>query len=727
MRALDRSARRHVYGLGRLPDGHPTGELGALASRPPRDGIPVWQTPDGRIVTDSYDALQGRARPLGAVSSALAPIRWSQHRRSVRARAVARRVAELAWSRRGAVTDGDGDRAGYLYRDPEAGTRPLYSALHPASGDQLLTTDRSEAGALGYVEATLLGHLRAAAPLTGALGLRPADVPWAREFGRAFQTQGGLLLGGLELPGAGGEMTVETARIAGWAVGIGDTVRCIEVFVDGKPIGRARLGLPRRDLVRHLPPAEVPDVVLAGFELIPSSHQLPRGAEPVTITAVVTSMAGGTLVLESNDVQLIRTRQRLYIERANGASAASNGHPAKTNPGRRPDPGGLLAFTHRLDIGGAQRYFVDQVLRLQRSGFENCTVVSFADGPWREVLERAGAEVHVTSAFPKLGPAEYEGRLEELRAWCEPRDHSVAFVNTLDCFMGADLTHRLGIPTAWALHESFDLATWWSVGHGWSPHHEYVFERLERSLDEVDATIFAADATRRLYEPYVDVNRAVLLPYGIEFEALDRCRDSFDPQAERRARGVPEDARVVLCMATMNSRKGQALLAQAFAAVAGDHPDAQLYLVGETPGPYPEAIRDYVAAMSLESRVRIEPATPDAYAWHLLGDVSALASAVESLPLSIIEAMALERPVVASRVFGLPELIEDGRSGFMFEPNDLGELASALDRVLRMDPADLRSVALAGSERVRERHDPDRYSEQFVDLLRSLESSRQLV
>jgi glycosyltransferase involved in cell wall biosynthesis len=117
------------------------------------------------------------------------------------------------------------------------------------------------------------------------------------------------------------------------------------------------------------------------------------------------------------------------------------------------------------------------------------------------------------------------------------------------------------------------------------------------------------------------------------------------------------------------------------------------------------------------------PATADAYAWHLMSDIHVLASEIESSPLSAIEAMGFERPVLLSRVFGVPELIDEGRTGFMFEPNDLGALASALDRVLSMDADELRAVARAGAEHVRERHEPSRYSQRLAALLQSLDSS----
>jgi D-inositol-3-phosphate glycosyltransferase len=717
VRTVDRVARRHVYGLGELPTGAVTGELGGLASRPPRGAIPVWQSHDGRIVTPMYDATMTRGRPVAALAAVVEPIRWSRYGRAVRARATLRRVLELPSARHRARPIAEGPPSGYLFRDAEPGTRPLTSALHPLNGDQLLTTAADEPDALGYVEPFVLGHLRAAAPVTGILGPKPGDVPWAREFGRGYQPKGGLLAGMIELPSPGAEALEETLRVAGWAIGIADRVSRVDVLIDGKPVGRARLGLPRGDLMTHPPVAGLPDAILAGFEFVPRRRDLPAGGGAVAISAIVTTLAGETLVLEASDVQLVR-----------GASPAGPGRgyvgdaPEMWRPNRHgSESRGLLAFTHRLDHGGAQRYFVDQVLRLRRGEFEKCTVVAFGDGPWRKPLEASGVEVHITSSYPRTGPAEYEGRLEELGAWCEPHGHSVAFINTLDCFVGADLAKRLGLPVVWALHESFDLAAWWGIGHGWSADHAYVLQRLENALASADATIFAAEATRRLFEPYVDPGGAVTLPYGVELADLDDFRADFDVERERRARGLRAEAKIVLCLAILGPRKAQALLTQAFATIADDHPDAELLLVGETPGPYSDAIREYVAAMSLSSRVRTVAATPDAYAWHLLADVFALASDIESMPISLLEAMAFEKPALASRVFGVPELIEEGRTGFMFEPNDVGGLASALDRVLRMDPAQLHSVARAGAEHVRERHDPDRYGDRLAHLLRSLE------
>ena len=72
---------------------------------------------------------------------------------------------------------------GYVLRSPAPYTVPLYGALHPVTGDQLLSTDPCEAANLGYREALLLGHLVARAPVTGRLGPIRTPATWTNRFG----------------------------------------------------------------------------------------------------------------------------------------------------------------------------------------------------------------------------------------------------------------------------------------------------------------------------------------------------------------------------------------------------------------------------------------------------------------------------------------------------------------------------------------------------------------
>jgi D-inositol-3-phosphate glycosyltransferase len=132
------------------------------------------------------------------------------------------------------------------------------------------------------------------------------------------------------------------------------------------------------------------------------------------------------------------------------------------------------------------------------------------------------------------------------------------------------------------------------------------------------------------------------------------------------------------------------------------------------------ALREYVDRAGLGGRVRIEPITDDPYSWHAIADLLVCASDIESLPRVILESMAFGTPVLSTRVFGVPELIEDGRTGYLCEMRSVADLASGLDRVLSADGEELDAVACAASAHVRARHDPDMYADQMMRLLEGL-------
>src|SRR3954469_115164 len=141
--------------------------------------------------------------------------------------------------------------------------------------------------------------------------------------------------------------------------------------------------------------------------------------------------------------------------------------------------------------------------------------------------------------------------------------------------------------------------------------------------------------------------------------------------------------------------------AQACAQGVGRPPDARLVLVGATDdaycGDYRAALREYLARTGLTGRGRAEPVTADPWSWHAVADLLVCASDIESLPRSVTEAMAFGTPVLSTRVFGVPELIDDGVNGFLCEMRDVADLAAGLDRVLSLDGGELAAVGQAGS------------------------------
>src|SRR5690349_24505588 len=91
-----------------------------------------------------------------------------------------------------------------------------------------------------------------------------------------------------------------------------------------------------------------------------------------------------------------------------------------------------------------------------------------------------------------------------------------------------------------------------------------------------------------------------MYPYGLDLEPIDAHRAQFDGAAARREAGIPADAELVVCVGTVEPRKAQVMLAQAFDMVAARHPRAWVAFVGGRDDPNTEALRRYVDASPQE-------------------------------------------------------------------------------------------------------------------------------
>lgn len=185
-RAVDRSSRRHRYGVDGVPPGTLSLELGSLHTVPEPDSI-VVRLIDGRVYAGSLPAVPN-ARPAAIARWVAAPVRWRGVADFVpRVRASAGRLRDAArlTQRRPLVIDpGRDESVGYLWASDGEARRAVFEASHPITGDQLLTAWPLEANDLGYGEIRLLGWVSTASTMTGGLAPRPVDIPWASRFAR---------------------------------------------------------------------------------------------------------------------------------------------------------------------------------------------------------------------------------------------------------------------------------------------------------------------------------------------------------------------------------------------------------------------------------------------------------------------------------------------------------------------------------------------------------------
>jgi glycosyltransferase involved in cell wall biosynthesis len=168
----------------------------------------------------------------------------------------------------------------------------------------------------------------------------------------------------------------------------------------------------------------------------------------------------------------------------------------------------------------------------------------------------------------------------------------------------------------------------------------------------------------------------------------------------REQYGIEPDAVVVGVVARLEPEKGHPTLLEAWPAVLRAVPNAALLVVGE--GSRRDELERQAAALRIAHRVVFTGRRDDVPSVTAALDVAVLPSYREAQGLSILEAMALSRPVVASRVGGIPEVIEDGVSGLLVPPHDSKALAGAIIRLLKNHPlADM--IGRAGHDVVHER------------------------
>lgn len=158
-----------------------------------------------------------------------------------------------------------------------------------------------------------------------------------------------------------------------------------------------------------------------------------------------------------------------------------------------------------------------------------------------------------------------------------------------------------------------------------------------------------------------------------------RCGVALADLPERQNRKAPVP--VLLCVGRLSPEKGHAGLLEAFASLSKSY-EIELHLIGD--GPTRALLEKLAGELGISSRVRFLGAMAEAatLAEIAKADLLVLPSFLEGLPLVLMEAMALGIPVVAPRVAGIPELVEDGRNGLLFTPSNWGELAEQISRLL---------------------------------------------
>jgi len=331
----------------------------------------------------------------------------------------------------------------------------------------------------------------------------------------------------------------------------------------------------------------------------------------------------------------------------------------------------VALFITSFDGGGTERQTIELAARLNRERFAVHLVCLRAQGAW---LERArGCAVSIVE-FPitSLGRLSTLRQARRFAAWC--RRERIAILQTCDFYANV-----FGLPAAALAGVPIRIGSRRGMNADRGAARRIV-QRLAYAFAHrvVTNSVAAAD---QLVAEGVSRARIVTIPNGV----------AIAPVARRGREGT---SRLIVTVGNLRPEKGHDTLIDAAARVAAVHPEARFEIAGD--GPLHDGLLARARARGIADRVTFAGFQQDVRPLLARADLFVLPSVTEAFPNALLEAMACGVPSIATAVGGIPELVDDGRTGLLVPPRDAGALAGAIGALLD-DP--LRAAALGDAAR----------------------------
>jgi glycosyltransferase involved in cell wall biosynthesis len=318
-----------------------------------------------------------------------------------------------------------------------------------------------------------------------------------------------------------------------------------------------------------------------------------------------------------------------------------------------------------LDVGGLERLVIDLVRENMRLGYGAAVVCLERRGELASQAEALGARVVCAEKRPGFRPALVQRLANQLRG------------------IRPDVVHTHQIGALFYAGPAARRAETPVVVH--TEHGKHYSNRLRTRVLGRLAARYAdkfccvsqdiADEVRKAR--IVRENKIDVVANGIDTARFQRRTDTTALRSQLR---IPVQAPVVGTIGRLNEIKRQDLLIRAFASLLQRRPDAHLLIVGD--GPLRGMLKQLALSVLPEGQFHFVGYQAEPERYLQLMDAFALTSRSEGMPLVILEAWAAGVPVIASRVGGVPELVRDGQTGFLFDGDDELGLSELLNSVL---------------------------------------------
>ena len=343
----------------------------------------------------------------------------------------------------------------------------------------------------------------------------------------------------------------------------------------------------------------------------------------------------------------------------------------------------ILHIINSLGIGGAEVQLINLIRNLDDSNFSSTVCCVASGGPLANELEKLGINVVVLGQKRKFDPRV----LLPLYRFMKKEHVDIVHTHLSRANLWGRIAARLaGVPV---------IIT---TEHGLNLWKNSIHITVNRILSEfTDQIIAVSDAGKRIriQRERIKPKKLVTIHNCVDLRLFDKASDFHNDV--RQEFGIGLDEPIVGFVGRLLEVKGIRYLIESIVELKAAIPTVKLLIVGD--GPLKGSLEDYAQKLELTDQVIFAGYRSDIPQVLNAMNVFVLPSLREDLPLSLIEAMAMRKPVVATNVGGNPEVVIDGETGILVPPKDATALAKAISRILLDEQLALR-MGLSGRQRV---------------------------
>lgn len=328
----------------------------------------------------------------------------------------------------------------------------------------------------------------------------------------------------------------------------------------------------------------------------------------------------------------------------------------------------VLEAIRQGKVGGGETHILDLVKHINKDRFQP-VVLSFTDGQMMTELKNIGIDNFIIPSEKAFDFSKWQ----KVKALMQDEKIDLVHIH------GTRATSNI----YWAA-KNLNLPVIYTI-HGWSFHNDQsplvkkgriLFEKWITTKTNCNISVSISNQKTGIEK--MPNFKSVVIHNGIDLEKFNPS--SNERKNVRKELKIADDAMVICLIGRITQQKDPLGLIKAFKNIVESNPKAVLLIVGD--GEIKEAAMQLALELKIEKSVVFENFRNDIPDVLYSSDIYCLPSLWEGFPIGLLEAMAMGKPVIATKVDGSVEIIEDGKNGFIIEPQNKHALIEALNKLI---------------------------------------------